>query len=88
MSNPIVPMLVLGGISYGNNWYNTGNATDVKPLLFAGVSALFLEALAAVPGWEPVATLIGWTAVIGMFISPVQKPSPLQNLIKIGHGNG
>ena len=86
VNNPITPMLVLGGVSYANNWYNTQGAgvTDVKPLLFAGLSALFLEAFAAIPGMEPAATLIGWTAVVAMFISPVQKPSPLQNLISIG----
>ena len=82
--NPIVPMLALGIISYGNQWYNTGNALDIKPLLFAGVSALFLEALAAVPGMAPTATLLGWTAVVGMFLAPVQNPSPVENLLAIG----
>lgn len=76
-------MLVLGGISYANNWYNTGDALDVKPLLFAGIAAVLLELAAAIPGAEPVATAIGWTAVIGMLISPVQNPSPAQNLIKL-----
>lgn len=82
--NPIVPMIALGVTSYANNWYNTGNALDVKPLLFAGVSALLLEAFAAIPGAAPTATLLGWTAFIGMLISPVQKPSPVENLLKIG----
>ena len=79
-------MLVLGGISYVNNWYNTKNAVDIKPLLFAGIGALLLELLAAVPGMAPVATALGWTAVVGMLISPVQNPSPAQNLLKITGG--
>jgi hypothetical protein len=83
MAGPVTPMVALGVTSYANNWYNTGNAGDVKPLLFAGIGALFLELLAAIPGMEPVATLIGWTAFIGMSISPVQDPSPAQNLLKI-----
>jgi hypothetical protein len=86
MSNVIVPMVALGGISYANNWYNTGNVTDVKPLLFAGVAGLFLEAFAAIPGMAPTATLLGWTAVIGMFLSPVQNPSPIENLLSLGQG--
>ena len=79
-------MIALGAISYANNWYNTKSVTDVKPLLFAGIGGLLLEAFAAIPGMEPAATLLGWTAVIGMFISPVQSPSPAQNLISITQG--
>jgi len=86
--NPIVPMLVLGGVSYANNWYNTGNVADVKPLLFAGIAALLLEAVAAIPGASGPATLLGWTAVVGMLISPVQNPSPIQNLINLGQKTG
>jgi hypothetical protein len=86
MMSPIAPMVALGVASYANNWYNTKNATDIKPLLFAGVSALILEGFAAIPGMEGTATLLGWTAFIAMMISPVQKPSPIDNLFKIGKG--
>lgn len=82
----LTPVIALGVTSYANNWYNTGNAADVKPLLFAGISGLFLGAFAAIPGMEPAATLLGWTAFIGMMISPVQNPSPVQNLVKISGG--
>jgi hypothetical protein len=88
LNSPVTPMVALGVASYANNWYNTGSVTDVKPLLFAGLSALFLEAFAAIPGMEPAATLLGWTAFIGMMISPVQNPSPIQNLINIGTSAG
>jgi hypothetical protein len=83
MASPITPALILGGISYANNWYNTGNPLDVKPLLFAGISGLILEAWAAIPGMDRVATAVGWLAVIGFFLGPVQKPSPVENLLKI-----
>jgi len=79
-------MVALGVVSYANNWYNTGNATDVKPLLFAGVAAVLLSGAGAIPGAEPVATLLGWTAFVGFLLAPVQKPSPAENLLKITGG--
>jgi hypothetical protein len=82
-SGPIAPILALGGVSYVNNLYNTKNAADVKPLLFAALAGLILELVAAIPGAEPAATALGWTAFVGMLISPVQNPSPVQNLLKI-----
>ena len=86
MSSALTPVLVLGGISYANNWYNTGNPLDVKPLLFAGIAGLLLEGFAHIPGMESTATAIGWLAVLGMFLAPVQKPSPAENLLKITGG--
>lgn len=83
---PVTPAVVLGITSYANHWYNTGNAADVKPLLFAGITGLLLEALAAIPGMNNTAVLLGWMAVIGMLISPAQNPSPVQNLLKITGG--
>ena len=83
MSGPVTPMIALGVTSYANNWYNTGNVTDVKPLLFAGIGAILLDGFAQIPGMEPTATLLGWLAFTGMLISPVQKPSPAENLLKI-----
>jgi hypothetical protein len=83
---PLTPVIALGVTSYANNWYNTGNAADIKPLLFAGIAGLLLEAFAAIPGMTSTATLLGWTAFIGMLISPVQNPSPVQNLLKITGG--
>lgn len=81
-------MVVLGGVSYANNVYNQNFTSkgylDIKPLLFAGISALLLEGFAQIPGMRPAATLLGWTAFVGMLIGPVQKPSPMDNLLKIG----
>lgn len=88
MSGPLAPVVTLGVVSYANQWYNGGSATDVKPLLFAGVAGLILEGLAAIPGMAPAATGIGWLAFIGMMIGPVQNPSPLQNLLKLTGSTG
>jgi hypothetical protein len=86
VSSPVTPMLALSVTAYANNWYNTGNALDVKPLIFGGIATLFLELFAAIPGMEPTATLLGWTAFAGMFLSPIQNPSPAQNILKITGG--
>ena len=88
MSSPVTPMVALGVTSYVNNWYNTHGAsvTDVKPLLFAGIGAVLLSGFGQIPGMEPTATLLGWLAFTGMLISPVQKPSPAENLLKITGG--
>jgi hypothetical protein len=88
VSNPVTPMVALGVVSYANNWKNTGSITDVKPLLFAGIGAILLGAFGSIPGMEKTATLIGWTAFIGMFLGPVQKPSPIENLLSITGGKG
>lgn len=88
-SGPLAPVLLLSGTAYANNWYNTGNPADVKPLLFGALAGLFLELFAAIPGLEPAATALGWTAFAAMLISPVQNPSPVQNLLKIsGNASG
>lgn len=87
MAGPAPAMMTLGLVSYANNWYNTKDALDIKPLVYSGVALLLLEAFAAIPGMEEPATWIGWLAVLGMCISPVQNPSPAQNLLKIAGAN-
>lgn len=86
MSGPITPMIALGVTSYANNWYNTQSVTDVKPLLFAGLGAIILSGFGAISGFEGAATMLGWTAFVAMLISPVQNPSPVQNLLKLTGG--
>jgi hypothetical protein len=80
-------MLALTVTSYANNWYNTGDAADIKPLLFGGIATVLLAGAGAIsPGAERVATLLGWVALTGFLLSPVQNPSPAQNLLKITGG--
>lgn len=90
MSDPITPMIALGVTSYANNWYNNksspGALLDVKPLLFAGIGALLLEGLAAIPDMQGLAVGIGWLAFVGFLIGPVQKPSPVSNLLSLTEG--
>lgn len=88
MASPVTPMLALGITSYANNWYNTGKATDLKPLLFSGIAAVLLAGVAEIPGAAPVAVNIGWLAFIGFLLAPVQNPSPAENLLKITGGKG
>lgn len=83
---PITPMVALGVTSYINNWYNTKDVADVKPLLFAGIGGLILTGFGAIPGAEPVATTLGWLAFVSFLIAPIQNPSPAQNLLKITGG--
>jgi hypothetical protein len=83
MASVVAPMVLLGGVSYANQWYNGGSPSDVKPLLFAGTAALFLELVAAIPGAEPFAAALGWLAFTGFLLGPVQSPSPVQNFLKI-----
>jgi hypothetical protein len=87
MSSPVTPAIVLGGISYANNLYNekfsVSGFTDVRPLLFAGIAGLLLAAFGAIPGTEPVAVRVGWIAVVGSLIAPIQNPSPVQNLLAL-----
>lgn len=85
-NGPVAPMVALSVTAYANNWYNTKNVADIKPLLYGGIALLFLELFAAIPGMEPTATLLGWTAFIATLISPVQNPSPAQNILNITSG--
>ena len=69
MSSPIVPMIVLGGVIYANNFIEKKSVFDVAPLLYTGVGALLLTGFAQIPDMRPVAVLLGWTAVAGYLIT-------------------
>jgi hypothetical protein len=80
-------VIALGGVAYVNNVYNSSfsasSVVDVKPLLFAGIAGLLLDAAAQIPGMGPAMTLLGWTAFAGFLLAPVENPSPVSNLLKI-----
>lgn len=82
-SGYLTPMLLLTGVSYANHLYNTGDPKDVKILVMGGIATGILALFSNVKGFAPVATQLGWVAFIAVTISPVQKPSPVQNLLKI-----
>jgi len=71
MSSPYTPFLILGGMSYANNWLTTHSVTDFKPLLAGGIAAMFAGFAGAVsPDAAKVVTAIGWIAVAGYFVLP------------------
>jgi hypothetical protein len=91
VAGPVTPMLALAGTAYANNAYNASFAPssliDVKPLLFGGIAAVLLELFAAVPGMAPVATGIGWVALIGYLLAGgAGAGTPAGNLSKITGG--
>ena len=82
-SGVIVPVLAATGVSFVNHWINT-NQADLKIPVAGTVAALVGAGISQIPGLEPVMTAIGWLAFVAVLISPLQNPSPLQNLQKIG----
>jgi FtsH-binding integral membrane protein len=79
----IAPMLAVTGVSFGNEWINTGSF-DWKILLEGAVATSILALFAQIPDMEPAATAIGWLAFTGLLLSnPSGANSPVQNLLKI-----
>jgi hypothetical protein len=85
MSGPVTPMLILTGISFGNQWYNTGSV-DLKILVEGGIATAVLALVGSAPGMAPVTGAIAWLALVAVSIAPVQSPTPVQNLLKITGG--
>lgn len=82
MSDYLTPMLLLTGISFANNWYNTGSV-NLKILLEGGIATGVLGIVNNIPGMPPVTAGIAWVAFVALMIAPVQNPSPLDNLLKL-----
>lgn len=81
-SGYLAPMLITTGVSFGNHLYNTGS-WDFKILIMGAVATGILGLVNEVPGMSPVAAGIAWIALIGELIGAAQKPSPVENLLKI-----
>jgi hypothetical protein len=77
----LTPMLLVTGISFANDWYNT-QQVNVKILVDGGIATCILGLFSmAAP---EVATALGWLAFTGfMLVNPNGGNSPVQNLIKI-----
>jgi hypothetical protein len=78
----LTPMLLLTGASFANHWYNT-SAPDLRILVGGGIATGLLALASNVPGMAPVTAGIAWLAFAAVMIAPVQKPSPLDNVLKI-----
>ena len=84
-SGVIVPVLATTGVAFVNRWYNTGSI-DLKIPVAGAIAAVVGSGISQVPGLGPVMTAIGWLAFVAVLISPVQNPSPIDNLSKITGG--
>jgi hypothetical protein len=79
----VAPMVLLTGVSFGNEWVNTGSF-DWKILLEGAVATSLLALFAQIPGMQPAATAIGWLAFTGLMLAnPSGNNSPAQNLLKL-----
>ena len=78
-------MLLLTGVSAANEWYNNPKSplNAVKPLVMGGIATGILAVFSNIPEFGQVATGIAWLAFVALMISPVQNPSPVDNLTKI-----
>lgn len=90
MASPLVPVAALGVTAYANNAYNSSFAAsslvNVKPLLFAAIAGLVLDAAAQIPPLGPAATLLGWTAFVGYMVAGGGGAgTPVGNLSKIAN---
>lgn len=86
MSGPVTPILILTGVSFANNWYNTKSA-DLKIPLAGAVAAALASFAANIPDFEPVVTGIAWVALVGYLIAEgAGASSPVSNLSKIAGG--
>jgi hypothetical protein len=85
MAGVITPVLVTTGVAFANHWYNTG-ALDLKIPVAGAIAAAIGSGISQIPGLGPVVTSIAWIAFVSVLIAPVQKPSPVDNLLKITGG--
>lgn len=83
MAGYMTPMLLVTGVSFGNQWLNT-HSYDWKIPVEGAVATGLLALFAQVPGMEPAATRIAWLAFVGLMLAnPSGANSPVQNLLKI-----
>lgn len=83
MAKSTAPMLLVTGISFGNQWLGNGDL-NLKILVAGAVATGGLALIEQVPGIGPVAPGIAWIAFITlMFTRLGGKPSPVDNIGKL-----
>lgn len=83
MARSTGPVLIAGGISFGNQWLGDGNL-DLKILVATGVAAGGLALLEQVPGLAGFAAGVAWIAVLAVFLVPPKGGrSPAANLQRL-----
>lgn len=83
MAQSTAPILIAGGITFGNQWLGKGNM-DLRVLVATGIAAGGFALLEQVPGMAPIATGVAWIAVVTVFL--VGKPSPADTLTRLTKG--
>lgn len=83
MAKSTGPILLTGGISFGNQWLGNGNF-DLKILVATGIAAGGLALVEQIPGLAPLAQGIAWIAFITLMFTRLNgKPSPVDNIQKL-----
>jgi hypothetical protein len=83
MAKSTAPILLVGGISFFNQWLGNDNL-DLKILVATGIAAGGLALVEQVPGLAPLAEGIAWIALITLLFTRLGgKPSPIDNLTKL-----
>lgn len=83
MAASTAPMLLVTGISFGNQWLGNGQL-ELKILVAGGIATGGLALLEKVPGMGAIAPGIAWIAFITlMFTRLGGKPSPVDNIAKL-----
>jgi hypothetical protein len=83
MAKSTAPMLLVTGISFGNQWLGNGDL-DITILVAGAIATGGLALVEQVPGAAPIAVGIAWIAFITlMFTNLNGKPSPVANIRKL-----
>lgn len=83
MAASTAPVLVIGAVSFANQWLGNGRL-DLKIPVATLVTAGGLALLEQIPGAAPLAAGIAWVALITLLFARLGgQPSPVENLRKI-----
>jgi hypothetical protein len=83
MAKSTPPMLILTGISFGNQWLGNGDL-DLRILIGGLVATGALALVEQVPGLSPLASGIAWVALITLLFTRLDgKASPIDNISKL-----
>ena len=83
MARSTTPVVLIGAISFGNQWLGNGRV-DLKIPIATLVAAGALALVEQIPGAAPLAAGIGWIALITLLFTRLGgQPSPIDNLSKL-----
>jgi hypothetical protein len=83
MAKSTAPMLLVTGISFGNQWLGNGDL-NLKILVAGGLATGGLALLEQVPGIGAAAPGIAWIAFITLMFTRLKgRPSPIDNISRL-----